>query len=215
MDLEFMRCHSEREYFESLVALLPRGSWWDKELANANSDLLRELRLLAASVKAENDSISNTLREAFAHLAGDCLADWERLCALDGRGKTAAQRRSALRRHRAGNLNSRATLESVVGDYQMRLARIEHPQRPFRMGHTIKQPLYEGFRGNVVRFVIEPQNVKVRPAIAASARTAGDVVTKPLCGPDYNIWAPGAPKALENDLQRQLALPQIAQLRYL
>lgn len=210
MELGFEQLYSEDEYYRALRALLPKGPYWESLLEDEQSDLVRELRLLAGQVKAENDELSHFLGEAFPHKAVDLIAEWEALAELEAGSLSLEERQDRLRKWRAGDLNSFESFASLLRGFEMELLRIEMPYRPFRMGMDIGKPLCLGWHGNIVRFVIDPLGVKVRDW--EGLWSLADDLGKPLAGPEFYKYVAYRQEGLELRLNEKLQAQQIAEL---
>ena len=213
--LKFERLYSAEQYYDALVALLPKGAYWDAQLADPESDLLRELMLQAQSFKAENDLIAQRLREGLPHRAEQAIRHWERLANLDGAGKSLSSRRNELLRWRSGRETDWNGFRSIVEGYGMRLLRIEQAYRPFTMHCNFRAPLCSRKNGNVRRFVIDPQQVRVAPDTTRKPFRLNDNLNQAIMGlNDWVHYAPDAPPALKRKLQEFMPLPYVAEIIY-
>ncbi len=213
--LEFERHYSAGQYFDALVALLPKGPYWDEQLAEPESDLVRELMLQAASFKTENDQVANSLKEGLPHRAVETLAQWEMLAGLDGAKKTLVQRQEALRRWRSGILPTWETLASIAASYGYKLSRKSFPLKAWTTAATMADVLADGRGNNVVHLIINANGKQVRPAGMDASFTMGSTMSAPLFLPfTIEAYFPLVPVKLRQELEAALPIYKIVELRF-
>ena len=213
--LQEERLYSVADYREALIDLLPRGPYWQAQLADRQSDLNSWLNWRATKLKAENDAITDMLKEGLPHRAQRTLRHWETTARLSGASKSTAQRQEILRRWRNGQLADWENFQSIASGYGMKLLRIEQVHPPFTTHRHINAPLNSRKDGNVRRFVMEPATQPVRPASYRKGFRLCDSIHKPIFGPnDWAHYAPMASAKVNAELQAITPLPCIAHAFY-
>ena len=126
---------SERQYEIAVRGLFPRGDYWDRQLADPESDVSLFARAKAAEIRRFRGRMADLYGECRIGTALETLGDWERvLLGAPNPWLDAAERRALLAAVGAG----RPTVEGIRGAGRMfgiEVTRVSLPFRPAFFGH--------------------------------------------------------------------------------
>ncbi|MDR2663013.1 MAG: YmfQ family protein [Treponema sp.] len=117
------------EYEKVLRKLFPRGSYWDRQFADPESDCSLFCRAKAADLYRFRSRMSDLQNESAVQTAAETLPEWERVV-LNGSngGLTVEQRRMLLIKARAGNITVSDIVE-IGSVYGITVHKVEIPFR--------------------------------------------------------------------------------------
>lgn len=123
-------------YQKSLHKLFPEGEYWDKQFADAESDVSLFCRAKLPELVKFRERIEALQKESVIETTTELIADWERvLLGYVSVGLDITQRRILLKSKRDIKLN-RAELQKIADVYGLIIKNIVFPYRPAFFGHT-------------------------------------------------------------------------------
>jgi len=123
-------------YERAIRKLLPRGAWWDRQLADPESDVALFARAKAGELYGYRQRMAALFAESVPDTTEEAISDWERVLLGEvSRGLTLAERRMRLRSRENVRLN-RAELARIAGLFGLALLDIRLPFRPRFFGHA-------------------------------------------------------------------------------
>jgi uncharacterized protein YmfQ (DUF2313 family) len=124
-----MKVQTPEQYEASLRKLFPRGTYWDRQFADPESDCSLFCKVKLDEFIRFRNRMSDLQDESIIKSASETLDEWEQvLTGAISTGLTVEQRRSLLIAAKAGSVNA-----SVIKDIgQMYKINITNIQMPFR-----------------------------------------------------------------------------------
>lgn len=122
-------------YALAIRKLLPKGNFWDRQLADPNSDVSLWCEAEAEEVLRFEQRRAALSRESSSSTAEELIDDWERVAGLDNRGLDIEIRRRVLSERKTPNL-SPDVLSNIASAFDATIEKIAMPFRPAMFGHS-------------------------------------------------------------------------------
>jgi uncharacterized protein YmfQ (DUF2313 family) len=126
---------SAAEYALAVQKLLPKGEFWDRQLADPTSDVSLWCQVKAEEIARFEQRRADLARESSVASAVDLLDEWERVAGLNNTGLALDTRRRILIEHKTPNLSPKI-LSNIASAFGASITRIAMPFRPAVFGHT-------------------------------------------------------------------------------
>ena len=128
--------HTPEQYEAALRKLFPRGPYWDRQLADPQSDCSLFCRAKPDELIRFRTRMSDLQNESVIQSASETIEDWERVVAGTLQtGLPAEQRRALLTASRAGTI-SPAAIKDLAQMYGITITETRFPFRPAFFGFS-------------------------------------------------------------------------------
>jgi len=128
-----MTTFTREDYQKAVRHLLPSGDWWEKQLANSESDVSLWCDAKAEELYRLHVRRADLLAEAYPKTTEELLIDWERIYNLSGVGLDDVTRRANLLSKRNKSLNI-PMLQTTTENYGFRLNSVSFIGETFQLG---------------------------------------------------------------------------------
>lgn len=123
------------DYQAAVRKLLPRGEFWDRQLADSSSDVSLWCEAEAAELYRLKLRMVDLLNESILASTSELIDDWERVADVDNSSLDLDVRRRLLQEKKTPNL-SPGILQNVADAFGAEIIKISHPFTPAMFGFS-------------------------------------------------------------------------------
>lgn len=127
---------TKETYLQALKKLFPRGSYWDEQFENPDSDVLNLLELKAEELLEFRKKMAYLLDESTPYTAEDTFDHWEELFTGTVNSDLGMEERKELVFSQRSTNVSTESLKTIARMYGVEITRLYFPFRPGIMGHS-------------------------------------------------------------------------------
>lgn len=126
---------TENRYVNAVRELFPKGSFFEAEFENQESDLSRLVKLKGKEIyNFKNKMKELSLEAVLTTCTEKTIADWERVYTNDIRDDLSLPERKILIQNHRNNILDIETLNTAASLYDAKIEKIVYPIRPSRFG---------------------------------------------------------------------------------
>ena len=123
-------------YVGPLRKLFPKGEYWDKILADKDSDVSLICKARARTIAEFRNRMNQLQRESLPDFANETIGDWERIYfGYENTSLSLEQRRSLLRIQKNCGVNIES-IKVIANTYGGEIHKWEIPYKPAAFGHA-------------------------------------------------------------------------------
>lgn len=131
-----LKVQDKAVYRHALQQLLPRGSFWDNQLSDLQSDVSLLLAARAEELHSVRERMADLQKESLPLTAIEALSDWERIfLGKNNESMPIDQRRQLMFALQSGNVNSEV-IKQTAALYGVRVTEVFFPYRAACFGHA-------------------------------------------------------------------------------